>query len=140
MSLRVYLQLLTPVWNNLSNLSMFRVHTTCVWLFVLTGQYLVQRKRKRQYLVRRKWKQKRKRKRKTGMEPSIYVNLRDFGLSTRICLFVCVIFSVCLSVYFLDIWRFLYLPTHSCDGMMACQFVLPSSSVLVRPLKPASSL
>ena len=38
-------------------------------------------------------------------------NIRDFGLSTRIRSFVRVIFSVCLSVYLLDIWRFLYLPT-----------------------------
>ena len=54
----------------------------------------------------------------TGTEPSIYVNIRNFGLSTRIRSFVHVIFSVCLSVYFLDVWRFLYLPTHSCNGMM----------------------
>ena len=65
-------------------------------------------------------------------EPSIYVNIRDFGLSTCIRSFVRIIFSVCLSVYFLDVWRFLYFPTHSCDGMMTCQFVLPSSSVLVQ--------
>ena len=38
-------------------------------------------------------------------------NIRDFGLSTRIRSFVRVIFSVCLSVYFLEIWLFLYLPT-----------------------------
>ena len=38
-------------------------------------------------------------------------NIRDFGLSTRIRSFVRVIFSVCLSVYFLDVWRLLYLPT-----------------------------
>ena len=52
-------------------------------------------------------------------------NIRDFGLSTRIRSFVRVIFSVCLSVYFLDIWRFLYLPTHSCNGMMTLEFVWP---------------
>ena len=34
----------------------------------------------------------------TEKEPSIYVNIRDFGLSTRIHSFVRVIFSVCLSV------------------------------------------
>ena len=39
-------------------------------------------------------------------------NIHDFGLSTRIRSFVRVIFSVCLSVYFLDIWRFLYLPIY----------------------------
>ena len=33
----------------------------------------------------------------TETEPSIYVNIHDFGLSTRIHLFVRVIFSVCLS-------------------------------------------
>ena len=38
-------------------------------------------------------------------------NIRNFGLSTRIRLFVRVILSVCLTVYFLDVWRFLYLPT-----------------------------
>ena len=38
-------------------------------------------------------------------------NIRDFGLSTHIRSFVRVIFSVCLSVYLLDLWRFLYLPT-----------------------------
>ena len=38
-------------------------------------------------------------------------NIRNFGLSTRIRSFVRVIFSVCLSVYLLDIWRLLYLPT-----------------------------
>ena len=76
----------------------------------------------------------------TETEPSIYVNIREFGLSTRICSFVRVIFSICLSIYFLDVWRFLYLPTHSCDGMITCQFVLPSYSVLVRPLQPVSSL
>ena len=48
-------------------------------------------------------------KRKWETEPSI----RDFGLSTRIRSLIRVIFSVCLSVYFLDIWRFLYLPTIS---------------------------
>ena len=37
-------------------------------------------------------------------------NICDFGLSTRIRSFLRVIFFVCLSVYFLDIWRFLYLP------------------------------
>ena len=47
----------------------------------------------------------------TETELSIYVNIREFGLSTRIRSFVCVIFSVCLSVYFLDIWRLIYLPT-----------------------------
>ena len=46
----------------------------------------------------------------TGMEPSIYVNIRDFVMSTRIPLFVHVIFSVCLSAYFLEVWSFLYLP------------------------------
>ena len=46
----------------------------------------------------------------TETEPSIYVNIRNFGLSTHICSFVRVIFSVCLSEYFLDVWRFLYLP------------------------------
>ena len=44
-------------------------------------------------------------------EPSIYVNIRDFGMSTRIRSLVRVIFSVYLSVYFFDVWRFLYLPT-----------------------------
>ena len=44
MSLWVHLQLLTPVWHNLY---MFRGRTTCVWLFVRTGKYLVRRKRKR---------------------------------------------------------------------------------------------
>ena len=39
------------------------------------------------------------------------VNIRDFGLSTPIHSFVLVISSVCLSVYFLDVWCFLYLPT-----------------------------
>ena len=39
-------------------------------------------------------------------------NIGDFGLSTRIRSFVRVIFFVCLSIYFLDIWRFLYLPTY----------------------------
>ena len=48
----------------------------------------------------------------TEAETSIYVNIRDFGLSTRIRSFVRVIFSVCLFVYFLDVWRFLYLPTY----------------------------
>ena len=76
----------------------------------------------------------------TETEPSINVNIRDFGLSTRIRLFVRTIFSICLSVYFLDLWRFLYLSTYSCDGITNCQFVLPSSLVLVSPLKPASSL
>ena len=56
-------------------------------------------------------------------------NIHDFGLSTHIRLFVRVIFSVCLYVYFLDIWRFLYLPTHSCDGMMTLEFVWPSTYV-----------
>ena len=42
---------------------------------------------------------------------NVTFNIRDFGLSTRIRSFVRVIFSACLSVYFLDIWRFLYLPT-----------------------------
>ena len=49
----------------------------------------------------------------TDTEPPIYVNIRDFGLSMRIRLFICVIFYICLSVYFLDVWHFLYLPTHS---------------------------
>ena len=61
----------------------------------------------------------------TETEPSIYVNIRDFGLSTHIRLFVRVIFSICMYVYFLDLFLFLYLPTHSCDGMMTCQLVLP---------------
>ena len=43
----------------------------------------------------------------TGTELSIYINIRDFGLSTRIRLFVHVIFYVCLSVYFLYIWSLL---------------------------------
>ena len=38
-----------------------------------------------------------------GTEPSIYVNIHDFGLNTRIRSFVRVIFFVCLSVYFLDV-------------------------------------
>ena len=46
-----------------------------------------------------------------GTEPSIYINIRDFGLSTRIRSFVRVIFSICLSVYFLDVLSFHYLPT-----------------------------
>ena len=70
----------------------------------------------------------------TETKPSFYVNIRHFVLSTHIRLFVRVIFSVCLSVLFLDVWRFLYLLTHSWDGMTTCQFVLPSSLVLVWPL------
>ena len=53
----------------------------------------------------------------TGTEPSIYVNIRDFGLSMRIRSFVRVIFSVCMPVYFLDEWRLLYLPTRTFDGL-----------------------
>ena len=47
----------------------------------------------------------------TDTELSIYLNIRDFGLSTRMRSFVRVIFSIFLSVYFLDVWRFLYFPT-----------------------------
>ena len=67
-------------------------------------------------------------------------NIRDFGLSTRICLFVLVIFSVCLSVYFLDVWRFLYLPTHFYDGMMTLGFVWPSTFIIRLPLQPVFAL
>ena len=67
MRLKVHLQLLTPVWHNLS---MFWGRTNCIRLFVPTGQYLVRRKqnqklnRKGQYLVRRKRNRKLNRKRK----------------------------------------------------------------------------
>ena len=47
----------------------------------------------------------------TETELSIYVNIRNFGLSKRIRLFVHVIFSICLYVYFLELWHFLYLAT-----------------------------
>ena len=47
----------------------------------------------------------------TKTESSIYINIRYLRISTRIRSFGRIIFSICLSIYLLDIWRFLYLPT-----------------------------
>ena len=83
-----------------------------------------------QYLVRWKRNQKRTRKRKWETEPSIYATLAwarvyvcMYTLSSPsicpLCLYVRVIFYVCLSLYFFDIWRFLYLPTYSRETNMS---------------------
>ena len=58
-------------------------------------------------------------------------NIRDFGLSTRKRLFVPVIFSVYLYVYFLDIWCFLYLPTHT----LLIPIRRPTFTTLLNPIQ-----
>ena len=84
MSLRVHLQLLTPVWHNLS---IFRSRTTFICLVICTGQYLVRRKRNQKR--NRKWTRTQKRKTEMGTEPSIYatsawacVYIRLYALSS----------------------------------------------------------
>ena len=87
MSLRVHLQLLTPDWHNLS---MFRGRTTCVWLFVRTGQYLVQRKRNRELNRNRKRKRERNRQSTSIYATSAWVRVyvRSYVLSSPyVCLY-----------------------------------------------------
>ena len=89
MSLRAHLQLLTPVWHNLS---MFWGRMTCVWLFVSTGQYLVRRKWNRKLNRKRKRTRNRKRER-NHQSTSIYATLA--WAHVYVCLYALSSPSVC---------------------------------------------